>query len=140
MAKPEFGSAEHIENVGIVSIDGEHSINGLLLNPFAGKSKDEMDDMVTRFLKTTQLNSTLEVIFRKGAMLAQNSAAFDDGRVDEMTLLSEEKHALAQEGPGGHKWDQPAILYALVACCSMSAAVQGWDETAVNQGIILTAR
>lgn len=47
-------------------------------------------------------------------------------RDDGLSLKKDEKHALLLEE--NHRWTQPFILYALVACCSMGAAVQGWDE------------
>ncbi|KAB8346234.1 hypothetical protein FH972_023279 [Carpinus fangiana] len=128
---------ERVQNaVDSPPIDGEYSINGLLVNPFAGKSREEMDYMIKNFMAVTQIDSHSTDLFCKGALLAQNSDAFKDGELDGMSLRPEEQRALKAEGPDGNKWDQPGILYALVACCSMGAAVQGWDETAVNQAQI----
>ena len=31
-------------------------------------------------------------------------------------------------------WSQHYMIHALVGCCSLGAAVQGWDESAVNGG------
>ena len=33
-------------------------------------------------------------------------------------------------------WNQHPLVHALVACCSLGAAIQGWDESAVNGGMI----
>ena len=63
-------------------------------------------------------------IIRKGAYLAQDELAFEREREDGLELKVEERKALHQEE---HDiWNQPFILYALVGCCSLGAAVQGW--------------
>lgn len=44
---------------------------------------------------------------------------------------------LSQEGNRGRWqifWRQKWRVHALVMCCSLGAAIQGWDETAVNGG------
>ena len=63
-------------------------------------------------------------MLRKGAYLAQDDRAFAREREDDLALKQEEEEALYQEA--NNKWNQPFILYALVGCCSMGAAVQGW--------------
>lgn len=63
-------------------------------------------------------------VIRKGAYLAQDDHAFSREREDGLALKREEEEALVQEKE--QKWNQPFLLYALVGCCSMGAAVQGW--------------
>ncbi|KAI4109633.1 MAG: hypothetical protein LQ339_001746 [Xanthoria mediterranea] len=109
------------------------NINSKLVNPFVGKSHEEMDDLISRFMEKTRIDEIYSEHIRKGAYLAQDHSAFDDLREDALTLKPEERSALRMEDPKtGNKWNQPWILYALVGCCSLGAAVQGWDETAVN--------
>ncbi|KAI4282916.1 MAG: hypothetical protein L6R38_002581 [Xanthoria sp. 2 TBL-2021] len=109
------------------------NINSKLVNPFVGKTHEEMDDLITRFMEKTRIDGIYDEHIRKGAYLAQDQSAFDDLREDALTLKPEERSALRMEDPKtGNKWNQPWILYALVGCCSLGAAVQGWDETAVN--------
>ena len=73
--------------------------------------------------------SQREIVF-KGAFLAQDPKAFDKEREDGRTLDPKELEALERESSS--KWNQPFILYALVACCSLGAAVQGWDEVRIH--------
>lgn len=45
----------------------------------------------------------------------------------ENTLKGDEIEALTDEVL--HKWKQPKALYFTIVCCSIGAAVQGWDQT-----------
>ncbi|ERS96355.1 hypothetical protein HMPREF1624_07265 [Sporothrix schenckii ATCC 58251] len=45
-------------------------------------------------------------------------------------LTNSEREALAREET--HKWSNPKQLYSVIIICSLSAAVQGMDETVVN--------
>ncbi|KAL9594836.1 MAG: hypothetical protein Q9219_006800 [cf. Caloplaca sp. 3 TL-2023] len=110
------------------SIDDE-VLDSKLVNPFGGKSHKEMNDLIDAFMETTKIDEIYSEHIRKGAFLAQDSEAFQDLREDGLQLKPEERAALALEDPRtGSKWNQPWILYALVGCCSLGAAVQGWDE------------
>lgn len=52
--------------------------------------------------------------------------AFGKDRDDGLKLKQIERKALQQEDPvQGNKYDQPLIMYGLVACCSLAAAIQG---------------
>ncbi|KAL8728954.1 MAG: hypothetical protein Q9166_005049 [cf. Caloplaca sp. 2 TL-2023] len=105
------------------------NINSKLVNPFVGKTHEEMDDLIHRFMEKTKIDEIYAEHIRKGAYLAQDRDAFEDLREDGLQLKSEERAALVMEDPNkGNKWNQPWILYALVGCCSLGAAVQGWDE------------
>ncbi|KAI9652017.1 MAG: Solute carrier 2 (Facilitated glucose transporter) member 8 [Alyxoria varia] len=109
----------------------------LLINPFIGKNPNEMSDMTNKFLEDTKIDEDHHEYIRKGAFLAQAPDAFHEKNPAGLKLKPFEEQALEQEDPEkGSRWDQPVLLYALIGCCSMGAAVQGWDETAVNQAQI----
>ncbi|KAL9002523.1 MAG: hypothetical protein Q9188_004546 [Gyalolechia gomerana] len=96
-----------------------------LVNPFGGKSHKEMNDLIDAFMERTKIDEIYSEHIRKGAFLAQDSEAFKDLREDGLQLKQEERAALLLEDPRtGNKWNQPWILYALVGCCSLGAAVQ----------------
>ncbi|KAL9607545.1 MAG: hypothetical protein Q9167_007548 [Letrouitia subvulpina] len=108
---------------------GSMNINSKLVNPFQGLRHEEMDELIKAFMSKSRIDSIYEESIRKGAFLAQDKEAFNDTRDDGLELTSEERTTLMLEDPKqGSKWNQPWILYALVGCCSLGAAVQGWDE------------
>jgi hypothetical protein len=118
-------------------VPDNESLDAILLNPFRGKRPAEMNELIREFLERTQLHDIYHGFIRKGAFLAQDRHAFDERRRrdDDLSLDQEEIDALRREDPAtGNKWDQPWRLYALVACCSIGAATQGWDGTSVNGG------
>lgn len=124
----------------------DFSIDGLLVNPFRDKDPQEMEELIAKFFEVANIgkleNLSLQphlgrhpvnlvcseeewnTVIRKGAYLAQDDLAFLKERDDGLSLKREEEEALQQEKH--NKWNQPFILYALVGCCSMGAAVQGW--------------
>ncbi|KAL8859567.1 MAG: hypothetical protein Q9178_003966 [Gyalolechia marmorata] len=105
------------------------NINSKLVNPFIGKTHEEMDRLINAFMEKTRIDEIYAEHIRKGAYLAQDHEAFDDLREDGLQLKPEERAALIMEDPKrGNKWNQPWTMYALVGCCSLGAAVQGWDE------------
>jgi len=109
------------------------NINSRLVNPFGGLRQEQMEKKVQMFMKKTEIDEDWLPLIRKGAFLAQDREAFMHPRSDGLRLKDDEQRALKQEDPRtGNKWNQPWIMYALVGCCSLGAAVQGWDETAVN--------
>ena len=108
----------------------DEEVNSVLVNPFLGKDHTTMDHLVQEFMAETEIDPVYREDIRKGAFLAQNSRAFAQLREDKLELKPEEKEALNQETY--HKWRQPWILYALVGCCSLGAAVQGWDEVSCS--------
>lgn len=109
------------------------NINGKLVNPFNGLRHEQMNEKIKDFMEKTEIDEIYLDLIRKGAFLAQDGEAFSHPRTDSLQLKPDERRALQQEDPKtGNKWNQPWIMYALVGCCSLGAAVQGWDETAVN--------
>ena len=114
-------------------------VNQSWINPFHNKSHAEMTVLVKDFIIKSGVDEDWHPYLRKGAYLAHDAKAyganFDDKGLDGLFLRPTEIRALRLETSDlrKDKWNQPFTLFALVACCSMGAAVQGWDETAVNQ-------
>ncbi|KAI0326831.1 hypothetical protein GY45DRAFT_1356013 [Cubamyces sp. BRFM 1775] len=107
---------KHIDN---------NTANVKLANPLTGIPHDQLMDDASEFAKSHGLGH-LEQEFRKGALVAQDPTAFES-----LTQLTEEdKNILRRELT--HRWAQPAQLYYLVILCSLSAAVQGMDESVIN--------
>ncbi|OAF98792.1 uncharacterized protein CC84DRAFT_1233950 [Paraphaeosphaeria sporulosa] len=106
-----------------------------LAQPFSGWSHQQMTESVDKFIAVSGLEDYDKYI-RRGAFLAQSKAAFPIGRPrrDGLALKDEERDYLNLEDSPRRidKFKQPWRLYALVGVCSLGAAVQGWDETAVN--------
>ncbi|KAF2715807.1 hypothetical protein K504DRAFT_478840 [Pleomassaria siparia CBS 279.74] len=106
-----------------------------LAQPFSGWTHEQMTKAIDDFIDKTELQDYATYI-RRGAFLAQSKAAFTVGRErrDELVLKNSERAYLDLENSTRRidKFKQPWRLYALVGCCSLGAAVQGWDETAVN--------
>ncbi|KAK5044803.1 hypothetical protein LTR84_010459 [Exophiala bonariae] len=124
------------------------SLDVLINGPFNDKSEREMRLLLNDFLTATGLRD-YEHYFTKGMFLAQNPAAFDQPREDGLHLTQEEKETLVYEEvpvkrvnrtesssswrPDYKKWRNiSAPLWRLVCLCALGAAVQGWDESAVN--------
>jgi len=107
--------------------DGERklNINAALENPLTGISHERLEAMGRAFAQEKGLGQ-YETEFAKGAQVAQDPLAFES-----LDMLSDEdKNVLRREVT--HKWDHPKMLYFLVICCSMCAAVQGMDESVTN--------
>ncbi|KAF2265060.1 hypothetical protein CC78DRAFT_532691 [Lojkania enalia] len=106
-----------------------------LAQPFSGWTYERMKKSIDDFIEESELEDYDKYI-RRGAFLAQSKAAFATGRErpDDLTLRDYERQALHLEYSQRRidKFKQPWRLYALVGICSLGAAVQGWDETAVN--------
>ncbi|KAF5370870.1 hypothetical protein D9758_002077 [Tetrapyrgos nigripes] len=125
----ETASIEKKDNA-TVSLHDNHTpevtdLNIKLANPLAGLSHEQLMDDGKQFAESHGL-SDLTLEFQKGALVAQDPLAFES-----LPLLDEDdKNALRREIT--HKWDQPKVLYYLVALCSMAAAVQGMDESVIN--------
>ncbi|KAL9054519.1 MAG: hypothetical protein Q9206_003500 [Seirophora lacunosa] len=114
------------------------NVNRALVNPFGGMSHKEMSDLIDAFMEKTKIDEIYAEHIRKGAFLAQDNEAFHDLREDGLQLKPEERAALRLDDPKtGNKWNQPWILYALVGCCSLGAAVQGWDEAKTPRALTI---
>lgn len=102
-----------------------NELNSRLVNPFIGKRPEEMFKLVDDFLNETEVEDIYYDKFRKGAFLAQDPDALRGIRHDlGLELDRDEQEALRREKE--NKWNQKWTMYALVGCCSLGAAVQGW--------------
>ncbi|KAI0696760.1 hypothetical protein C8T65DRAFT_663212 [Cerioporus squamosus] len=100
-------------------------LNAKLENPLARLTHKQLLADAAEFARTHELGEFTET-FQKGALLAQDPAAFET-----LPLLNEEdRRVLRREFT--HKWDHPKTLYYLVIMCSVAAAVQGMDESVIN--------
>ncbi|OCH83718.1 MFS general substrate transporter, partial [Obba rivulosa] len=114
----ESREVRHIDNV-------VENVNAKLANPLAGLSRDQLIADASKFVHSHGLGH-LEEEFQKGALIAQDPSAFES-----LSLLTDEdRNVLRREVT--HKWDQPMTLYWLVIMCSLGAAVQGMDQSAIN--------
>lgn len=100
-----------------------------IAEPFHGYTEEGLRAFAGNFLRTAGLGDELLGTFEKGALLAQQPGLF---QVQDLQLGKDEMRALIAEKE--HKWRISRTLFSLVVVCSMSAAVQGMDETAVNGG------
>lgn len=99
--------------------------------PFAGLNPEQIRLEVDRFMDKTGLHIWKEY-FVKGAFLAQDPEAFQAPRDDDIKLLPQETEDLEIERT--RKWRQAWPMWILVGCLALGAAIQGFDETAVNSG------
>ncbi|KAL5523633.1 hypothetical protein ACEPAG_7806 [Sanghuangporus baumii] len=100
-------------------------VNAKLANPLADIPQDQLMRDGALFARTYGL-ADLETEFAKGALIAQDPLAFE--RLDVLT--EDDKSVLRKEQT--NRWHQTKTLYWLVIVCSVCAAVQGMDETAIN--------
>jgi hypothetical protein len=100
-------------------------------NPLAGISEQLLLHEVNDFAIEKGLTDILPLL-KKGALVARDPSNYEDITGDEK-LSEDEIEALQDEVL--HKWRQPRSLYFTIVCCSIGAAVQGWDQT----GTYLTA-
>lgn len=132
-SKPEIHSKETsvvIEVTNTTASNPDEEIHA----PFNDLGTAAMEQKIRTFLEETRLYCSQEDL-RKGAYLAQDSTAFDRGRLDGLALSDEEEAAMIEERSARRKpWKQPRTLKILVFFCALGAAVQGWDEAAVNGG------
>ena len=95
------------------------------------KRPEEMFELVEKFIRETEVEDLYHENFRKGAFLAQDPDALREPRDGpdgpdgpRLQLDRNEHEALRREKES--KWNQKWTMYALVGCCSLGAAVQGW--------------
>ncbi|CAL1708147.1 unnamed protein product [Somion occarium] len=108
-------------------IDNVRNINAKLANPLSGIPHDKLMANAAQFAEDHGLGHLKEE-FKKGALVAQDPTAFES-----LPMLDDaDRNVLRRELT--HRWDQPWELYYLVILCSLAAAVQGMDESVINDG------
>lgn len=118
--KGRHGSAAHI--------DINKNLDAKIRNPLAGIPREQLLADVEDFAGNNNLNEHVALL-RKGALVAQDPASFEDIQGEE-ALSEAEIYALKREIT--HKWSVPMTLYLTIATCSIGAAVQGWDQEGSN--------
>lgn len=122
--------------------------------PLDGLGPDEMQEKIANFLERWKIGrSNINIPdFRRGAFLARAPGHYrlrnnDDGEdsrfgEDDIVLVSEDEHKWlkmeAQDITTRNFFTNfkaySSTVYQVIVCCSLGAAVQGFDETAVNGG------
>ncbi|ORY86659.1 and other transporter-domain-containing protein [Leucosporidium creatinivorum] len=125
LAKPNKGTVAHDEMAHNKLDLRSDNVNARLENPLAGISLERLQEMGRAFALEKGLEEHAEE-FAKGAMVAQDPLAYESLPM----LNDEDRRVLGREVT--HKWDHPKALYFLVVMCSISAAVQGMDESVTN--------
>jgi hypothetical protein len=97
-------------------------------NPLAGITKDELFAQVDEFAQEKGLQEHIPLL-RKGALVAQNPASYEDIAGEEKL---DDAEVVALRNEVEHKWRVPRLLYLTIFTCSIGAAVQGWDQTGSN--------
>ncbi|KAI0977302.1 sugar transporter-domain-containing protein [Xylaria arbuscula] len=109
-------------------VDLNTNLQAKIVNPLEGIPRDQLMRDVDAFVQEKGLEEHV-AYFRKGALIAQSPADFED--IDGQEALDErEKQVLRDEIL--HKWRLPWRLYLTIFTCSIGAAVQGWDQTGSN--------
>jgi len=94
-------------------------------NPLIGIPKERLLSNVDAYAQQHDLNDALPYLL-KGALVAQRPAEFES--IEE--LNGEDLDALRTERD--HRWNHPKALYFTILLNSISAAIQGWDQTGSN--------
>lgn len=118
-AKPAGGksASPHL----VQKLNGTRSIR----NPLAGLSKSQLLQEAEDFAEQHGLSDQV-AHFRRAALAAQKPD--DSNSIPE--LLESDRAALVTEKH--HRWKHPKALYFTILMNSISAAVQGWDQTGSN--------
>lgn len=94
-------------------------------NPLTGIPKDILLRDVEAYVHEHGLVEALP-FFTKGALIAQYPDQYEE--IDE--LDDDDRAALLSEKE--HRWSHPKSLYFTIILNSLSAAIQGWDQTGSN--------
>lgn len=96
------------------------NLNAKLSNPLAGLSHSELRKQGRHFALVHEIGDESDIrAFELGAVLAQAPGRF----ADLPDLSNREREILRREFV--NRWAQPWTMYAVIALCSLSAAVQG---------------
>lgn len=116
------------------------NINAAIHAPFNGLDESDLYNKVIEFVKHAGLDD-YKTYFLKAGFIAQNDEAFKcdpDDRPFQLSLSPEEERCLDEEKT--RRWKHPGALWRLVALCALGAVVQGWDEAAVDGGMLFQKR
>lgn len=94
-------------------------------NPLTDIPKGQLLEDVERFANVHDLGDALPYL-SKGALVAQAPDNFEN--ITE--LDDDDRQALRIENQ--HRWKHPKALYLTILLNSISAAIQGWDQTGSN--------
>ncbi|KAL5340384.1 hypothetical protein BJX70DRAFT_396892 [Aspergillus crustosus] len=112
---------------GTAAERARRNLNAKLANPLAGYTHEELRRQGINFAITHQIGDEEDIrAFAIGAVLAQAPEKFESVQ----GLTAQELEVLRHEFE--HRWSQPWTMYLVIILCSLSAAVQGMDETVVN--------
>lgn len=105
---------------GTAAERARRNLNAKLSNPLAGFSHAELRKQGRSFAIAHEIGDDEDIrAFELGAVLAQSPERYDN----VVGLTNLEKEVLRKEF--AHRWSQPWTMYAVIALCSLSAAVQG---------------
>ena len=116
---------------GLVGRDGLPSQQAVakLRNPLDGLSREQIRVGVEQFVAEKGLTEHVDVIY-KGALVAQSPQSYET--ISELS----DHHRQVLRHEQEHRWSHPFMLYLTIALCSIGAAVQGWDQTGSNGGML----
>ncbi len=113
-------------------------INAQIHAPFNLIEEDQLMLEAQNFVEENGLED-YQSHFLKGAFIAQNDRAFfTQHPPGGLSLTTKEADCLQQEIDGTNRWRHPRALWQLVGLCAIGAAVQGWDESAIDGGKIFS--
>ncbi|KAL2014458.1 hypothetical protein VTN00DRAFT_1983 [Thermoascus crustaceus] len=113
--------------IGTAAERARRNLNAKLANPLAGYSHEQLRNLGLNFSIRHQMGDEEDIrAFEMGAVLAQAPEKYDQVQ----GLTPEELEILRKEFTS--RWSQPRLMYLVIVVCSISAAVQGMDETVVN--------
>ncbi|KAJ5317949.1 hypothetical protein N7508_002457 [Penicillium antarcticum] len=98
------------------------NVTGEIKNPLAGIPHDRLMADVTDYATEYNLQDILPIL-KKGALVAQSPSAIEV--IPE--LSDDDRRILAEETT--RRWKHPFALYYTIGLNSISAAIQGWDQT-----------
>ena len=121
--KERISEAEQKRRESIANLT--QNLEGEIRNPLKGIPRERLFEDVARFQREKGLPEDILPLLRKGALVAQDPAGFEDLEdIDE-----EEKEWLRKEVT--HRWTHPWPLYYTIVLNSIAAAIQGWDQVSL---------
>lgn len=145
---PENAAVNHTtkddKNIELTRIiQQQEDYDKVLVNPLAGLQHATVSRLGECFVDDYGLtidgydHNHVVRLFGTAAILAQKNDIWRDFRYDtaekpHLDLSREERKWLEREET--NMLDQPLRLYFIIIACALSAAVQGWNETAPNGG------